>query len=66
MLDELVAPDAMVRVIDAWGGILAPAKTPRALGADPNPSTPAEMDAFVVRQLTVVTQIAKKAGIEPQ
>ena len=75
---------------DSWGGLLAPAKTPRAvinklnrevvkilalpdiierlrgLGAEPNPSTPAEIDAFVARQLKMVTQIAKKAGIEPQ
>ena len=75
---------------DSWGGILAPAKTPRAvvnklnreivkilgmpdiierlraLGADPNPSTPAEMDAFVAKQLKLAMQIAKKAGIEPQ
>ena len=75
---------------DSWGGLLAPAKTPRAvinkinrevvkilampdiierlraLGAEPNPTTPEEMDAFVVRQLKMTTQIAKKAGIEPQ
>jgi tripartite-type tricarboxylate transporter receptor subunit TctC len=75
---------------DSWGGLLAPAKTPRtvinklnrevvkilampdiierlrALGAEPNPSSPAEMDAFIVTQLKLVTQIAKKAGIEPQ
>ena len=75
---------------DSWGGLLAPAKTPRAvinkinrevvkilampdiierlraLGAEPNPTTPEEMDSFVVRQLKMVTQIAKKAGIEPQ
>lgn len=38
----------------------------RALGAEPNPSTPAEMDAFVVKQLKMVAQVAKKAGIEPQ
>jgi tripartite-type tricarboxylate transporter receptor subunit TctC len=38
----------------------------RGLGAEPNPSTPAEMDAFVARQLNMVAQIAKKAGIEPQ
>ena len=75
---------------DSWGGILAPAKTPRAvinklnreivrilalpeigerlraLGAEPMPSTPAEMDSFVAKQLQLATQIAKKAGIEPQ
>ena len=75
---------------DSWGGILAPAKTPRAvinrlnremvkilampdiierlhgLGAEATPSTPAELDAYVARQLQIATQIAKKAGIEPQ
>jgi tripartite-type tricarboxylate transporter receptor subunit TctC len=75
---------------DAWGGILAPAKTPRAvvnrlnreivrilampeiierlrgLGAEPNPSTPEDMDRFIAAQLRTVTQIARKAGIEPQ
>ncbi len=75
---------------DAWGGILAPAKTPRAvvntlnreivrilampdiierlrgLGAEPNPSTPEDMDRFIAAQLRTVTQITKKAGIEPQ
>jgi tripartite-type tricarboxylate transporter receptor subunit TctC len=75
---------------DSWGGILAPAKTPRAvinklnreivrilalpdigerlraLGAEPMPSTPADMDSFVAKQLQLATQIAKKAGIEPQ
>jgi tripartite-type tricarboxylate transporter receptor subunit TctC len=38
----------------------------RALGAEPNPSTPAEMDSFVAKQLQTAMQIAKKAGIEPQ
>jgi hypothetical protein len=38
----------------------------RALGAEPTPSTPAEMDSFVAKQLQIATQIAKKAGIEPQ
>jgi tripartite-type tricarboxylate transporter receptor subunit TctC len=75
---------------DSWGGLLAPAKTPRAvinklnrevvkilampeiierlraLGAEPTPTTPEEMDAFVARQLKTAIQLAKKAGIEPQ
>ncbi len=75
---------------DSWGGILAPAKTPRAiinklnrevvkilampeiieklraLGAEANPTTPEEMDAYVARQLKTAMQLAKKAGIEPQ
>lgn len=75
---------------DSWGGLLAPAKTPRAiinklnrevvkilalpeiverlraLGAEPNPTTPEEMDAYVARQLKTAMQLAKKAGIEPQ
>jgi lysophospholipase L1-like esterase len=36
------------------------------LGAEPMPSTPAEMDAYVTKQLKMAVQIAKKAGIEPQ
>ncbi len=75
---------------DSWGGLLAPAKTPRAvinklnrevvkilaqpdiieklraLGAEPNPTTPEEMDAYVARQLKTAMQLAKKAGVEPQ
>jgi len=75
---------------DSWGGLLAPAKTPRAiinklnrevvkilampdvidklraLGAEANPTTPEEMDAYVARQLKTAIQLAKKAGIEPQ
>lgn len=38
----------------------------RALGAEPMASTPAEMDAYVAKQLKMAVQIAKKAGIEPQ
>ena len=38
----------------------------RALGAEPNPTTPEEMDAYVARQLKTAMQLAKKAGIEPQ
>ncbi len=75
---------------DSWGGLLAPAKTPRAiinklnrevvkilampeiveklraLGAEANPTTPEEMDAYVARQLKTAMQLAKKAGVEPQ
>ena len=75
---------------DSWGGLLAPAKTSRAvitklnreitralllpdveqrlraLGAEPVPSTPAEFDKFIVEQLRVVAQLAKKAGINAQ
>jgi tripartite-type tricarboxylate transporter receptor subunit TctC len=75
---------------DSWGGILAPAKTPRpiidklngaivrilaspemlqrlrALGAEPAPSTPAELDAFIANQLRTIAQIAKNAGIVAQ
>ena len=38
----------------------------RALGAEPNPSTPEEMDRYVATQLKLAMQLAKKAGIEPQ
>ena len=38
----------------------------RALGAEPNPTTPEEMDAYVARQLKTAIQLSKKAGIEPQ
>ena len=38
----------------------------RALGAEPAPGTPAELDKFIANQLRVVMQLAKKAGIEPQ
>ena len=75
---------------DSWGGLLAPAKTPRsiinklnrevmrilllpdveqrlrALGAEPAPTTPAQLDKFIAEQVRVIAQLAKKAGIEPQ
>ena len=75
---------------DSWGGLLAPAKTPRsiinklnrevtrilllpdveqrlrALGAEPVPTTPAQLDKFIAEQVRVIAQLAKKAGIEPQ
>ena len=75
---------------DSWGGILAPAKTPRpvidklnaaivrvlsspemlerlrALGAEPAPSTPSELDAFISAQLRAIAQVARNAGIVAQ
>jgi tripartite-type tricarboxylate transporter receptor subunit TctC len=75
---------------DSWGGMFAPAKTPRAivnrlnrdvvsilnqpdiqkrmraLGADPAPTTPAELDKHVARELAIVLKLAKAAGLEPQ
>lgn len=75
---------------DSWGGILAPAKTPRAiisklnqaitgalrlseiekrmqaLGAEPAPTTPAEFDKFVAREIAVVQKLADLAGIKPE
>jgi tripartite-type tricarboxylate transporter receptor subunit TctC len=38
----------------------------RALGAEPAPTTPAELDKFIVRELAAVAKLAKLAGIEPQ
>jgi len=38
----------------------------RALGAEPAPTTPAELDTFVVNELAVVAKLAKAAGIAPQ
>lgn len=38
----------------------------RALGAEPAPTTPAQFDKFIAEQLSVVAQLAKKAGIEQQ
>lgn len=75
---------------DSWGGILAPAKTPRAivnrlnreivralglpdiqkrmraLGAEPEPTTPEAFDKFIREQLAAIAAVAKKAGIKPQ
>lgn len=41
-------------------------KQMRALGVDPAPTTPAELDRFVANELTVVAKLAKAAGITPQ
>jgi len=75
---------------DSWGGMFAPAKTPRAvierlngavtaalrhpdvaktmrsLGAEPAPTTPAELDRFVVKDIATVQRIAKLAGLKPE
>ena len=41
-------------------------KTMRALGAEPAPTTPAELDKFVVQDLAMVRKIADVAGIKPE
>jgi tripartite-type tricarboxylate transporter receptor subunit TctC len=41
-------------------------KQMRALGAEPAPTTPAELDRFVADELAVVAKLAKAAGITPQ
>ena len=41
-------------------------KQMRALGAEPAPTTPAELDKFVTDELAVVAKLAKAAGITPQ
>lgn len=75
---------------DSWGGMFAPAKTPRAivdklnravtaalrlpdvekamraLGAEPAPTTPAELDKFVVGDVAAVQKIATLAGLKPE
>ncbi len=76
---------------NSWGGLLVPAKTPRAIvnklhgeivrvlglpdvqqrlramGAEAAPSaTPEQFDKFLARQIGVVKQLARTAGIEPQ
>jgi tripartite-type tricarboxylate transporter receptor subunit TctC len=75
---------------DSWGGMYAPAKTPRrvierlnrevtaalrqpdvvktmrSLGAEPAPTTPAELDKFVVEDLAKVQKIAALAGLKPE
>jgi tripartite-type tricarboxylate transporter receptor subunit TctC len=38
----------------------------RALGAEPAPTTPAELDRFIAEQLPKIAALAKKAGIEQQ
>jgi tripartite-type tricarboxylate transporter receptor subunit TctC len=41
-------------------------KQMRALGAEPAPTTPEELDKFVANELGVVAKLAKAAGIMPQ
>jgi len=41
-------------------------KTMRNLGAEPAPTTPAELDKFVVQDLATVAKLAKAAGIQPE
>ncbi|HUF81167.1 MAG TPA: tripartite tricarboxylate transporter substrate binding protein [Burkholderiales bacterium] len=41
-------------------------KRMRALGAEPTPTTPAELDQFVVKDLAMVQKIATIAGIKPE
>jgi len=38
----------------------------RDLGADPAPTTPAELDKFIVRELATIAKLAQLAGIKPQ
>ncbi len=41
-------------------------KTMRNLGAEPAPTTPTELDKFVVQDLAMVAKLAKLAGIQPE
>jgi tripartite-type tricarboxylate transporter receptor subunit TctC len=41
-------------------------KRMRALGAEPAPSTPAELDKIVATEMATVMRLAKIAGIAPQ
>jgi len=41
-------------------------KRMRALGAEPAPTTPAELDKHVAQELAMVFKLAKAAGLEPQ
>jgi tripartite-type tricarboxylate transporter receptor subunit TctC len=41
-------------------------KTMRSLGAEPAPTTPAELDKFIAADLAKVQQVAKLAGIKPE
>ncbi|HET9403279.1 MAG TPA: tripartite tricarboxylate transporter substrate binding protein [Burkholderiales bacterium] len=41
-------------------------KRMRALGAEPAPSTPEQLDRFVIQDLAMVAKIAKVAGIKPE
>lgn len=42
------------------------AKSMRSLGAEPAPTTPADLDKFVVRDVATVQRIAKLAGLKPE
>lgn len=41
-------------------------KQMRALGAEPAPTTPSELDQFVVGELAMIAKLAQAAGITPQ
>jgi tripartite-type tricarboxylate transporter receptor subunit TctC len=41
-------------------------KTMRSLGAEPAPTTPAELDKFVAEDLAKVQKIAALAGLKPE
>jgi tripartite-type tricarboxylate transporter receptor subunit TctC len=41
-------------------------KIMRSLGAEPSPTTPAELDQFVLRELATIEKIARLAGIQPE
>ena len=41
-------------------------KRMRALGAEPAPTTPAELDKFVIQELATIQKLAKLAGIKPE
>ena len=41
-------------------------KQMRALGAEPAPTTPAELDKFIVEELATIAKLATMAGITPQ
>jgi tripartite-type tricarboxylate transporter receptor subunit TctC len=41
-------------------------KRMRALGAEPAPSTPEQLDRFVIQDLAMVAKVAKVAGIKPE
>lgn len=75
---------------DSWGGIISPARTPRAivtrlnseigralahpdvqqrmraLGAEPAPTTPEAFDKLIAKELVMIADIAKRAGVERQ
>ena len=38
----------------------------RALGAEPAPTTPAQLDKFVITELAAIAKLAQRAGIKPQ